>query len=170
MSVVATLAPNVSASSADANAVLVRPPCALRSYAFAAALPMEKIAGACCPSSSPPPVRAAALAVFRAASSSRLFSALIASTSSLGTTNGLRDLVAVALCAASKSIAMILQENGWSERGITPDGKAYVFARSRVQTEFAGACFAPDGSTMFVNFYAPTMTLAIRGPWHKVRG
>ena len=55
-------------------------------------------------------------------------------------------------------------------RGITPDGKAYVFARSRVQTEFAGACFSPDGSTMFVNFYAPTMTLAIRGPWHKVRG
>ena len=55
-------------------------------------------------------------------------------------------------------------------RGITPDGKAYVFARSRVQTEFAGACFSPDGSTMFVNFYAPTMTLAIRGPWYKVRG
>jgi uncharacterized repeat protein (TIGR03803 family) len=54
-------------------------------------------------------------------------------------------------------------------RGITPDGKAYAFARARVQTEFAGACFSPDGSTMFVNFYAPTMTLAIKGPWSKVR-
>ena len=53
-------------------------------------------------------------------------------------------------------------------RGITPSGKAYIFARSRVQTEFAGACFSPDGSTMFVNFYAPTMTLAIRGPWSRV--
>ena len=54
-------------------------------------------------------------------------------------------------------------------RGIAPDGKAYAFARSRVQTEFAGACFSPDGTTMFVNFYAPTMTLAIKGPWGKVR-
>ncbi len=54
-------------------------------------------------------------------------------------------------------------------RGITPGGKAYAFARSRVQTEFAGSCFSPDGSTMFVNFYAPTMTLAIKGPWAKVR-
>jgi uncharacterized protein len=54
-------------------------------------------------------------------------------------------------------------------RGITPGGKAYAFARSRVQTEFAGACFSPDGSTMFVNLYSPTMTLAIKGPWAKVR-
>jgi uncharacterized protein len=54
-------------------------------------------------------------------------------------------------------------------RGITPDGKAYAFARSRVQTEFAGACFSPDGSTMFVNLMWPTMTLAIKGPWAKVR-
>lgn len=54
-------------------------------------------------------------------------------------------------------------------RGITPDGKAYAFAKSRVQTEFAGACFSPDGSTMFVNLYAPTMTLAITGPWNRVR-
>lgn len=54
-------------------------------------------------------------------------------------------------------------------RGIAPSGRAYVFAKSRVQTEFAGACFAPDGSTLFVNFYAPTMTLAITGPWGNVR-
>jgi uncharacterized protein len=54
-------------------------------------------------------------------------------------------------------------------RGITPDGKAYIFGRGRVQTEFAGSCFSPDGSTMFVNFYAPTMTLAIRGPWGRVK-
>ena len=44
-----------------------------------------------------------------------------------------------------------------------------MIAKSRVQTEFAGACFSPDGSTLFVNFYAPTMTLAIKGPWGKVR-
>lgn len=54
-------------------------------------------------------------------------------------------------------------------RGLTPDGKAYAFARSRVQSEFAGACFSPDGSTLFVNIYSPTMTLAIKGPWRKVK-
>jgi uncharacterized repeat protein (TIGR03803 family) len=50
-------------------------------------------------------------------------------------------------------------------RGITPMGEAYAFARLRLQTEPAGACFSPDGRTMFVNVYHPTMTLAITGPW-----
>ena len=50
-------------------------------------------------------------------------------------------------------------------RGITPDGRAYAFARLRIQTELAGACFSPDGSTLFVNVYRPTRTLAIRGPF-----
>ncbi|WAT17614.1 DUF839 domain-containing protein [Aurantiacibacter sp. MUD11] len=50
-------------------------------------------------------------------------------------------------------------------RGITPQGEAYPFARLRLQTEPAGACFSPDGRTMFLNVYSPTMTLAITGPW-----
>ena len=50
-------------------------------------------------------------------------------------------------------------------RGITPSGEAYAFGRLRLQTEPAGACFSPDGRTMFVNAYSPTMTLAISGPW-----
>jgi secreted PhoX family phosphatase len=50
-------------------------------------------------------------------------------------------------------------------RGITPSGTAYPFARLRRQTELAGACFSPDGGTLFVNFYSPAMTVAIRGPW-----
>ena len=50
-------------------------------------------------------------------------------------------------------------------RGITPAGEAYAFGRLRIQTEPAGACFSPDGRTLFVNAYAPTMTLAITGPW-----
>jgi hypothetical protein len=54
-------------------------------------------------------------------------------------------------------------------RGITPGGKAYAFARSRIQSEFAGACFSPDGSTLFVNLMRPTTTLAIKGPWGRVR-
>ncbi len=50
-------------------------------------------------------------------------------------------------------------------RGITPEGHPYAFALLRVQTEPAGACFSPDGRTLFVNAYSPTRTLAISGPW-----
>ena len=52
-------------------------------------------------------------------------------------------------------------------RGITPEGHAYPLARLRLQTELAGACFSPDGTTLFVNVYAPTRTLAITGPWDQ---
>ncbi|WP_066553214.1 alkaline phosphatase PhoX [Croceicoccus bisphenolivorans] len=49
-------------------------------------------------------------------------------------------------------------------RGITPDGQAYPLGRLRLQTELAGACFSPDGKTLFVNAYSPAMTLAITLP------
>ncbi|MBA2466906.1 MAG: DUF839 domain-containing protein [Sphingomonas sp.] len=48
-------------------------------------------------------------------------------------------------------------------RGIRPDGTPYAFARLRLQTELAGACFSADGRTMFVNAYSPTKTIAISG-------
>ncbi|PTQ12134.1 phosphatase [Sphingomonas oleivorans] len=50
-------------------------------------------------------------------------------------------------------------------RGVTPDGRLYTLGRLNLQTELAGACFSPDGSTLFVNIYAPAKTLAITGPW-----
>lgn len=50
-------------------------------------------------------------------------------------------------------------------RGVTDKGQVYDFAKIRIPTEPAGACFSPDGSIMFVNLYAPTRTLAISGPW-----
>lgn len=50
-------------------------------------------------------------------------------------------------------------------RGIAPSGVAYPLACSHVQTEWAGACFSPDGKTLFVNLYSPAKTLAITGPW-----
>ena len=34
--------------------------------------------------------------------------------------------------------------------------------------EFAGVNFAPDGKTLFVNIYSPTMTIAITGPWEDL--
>lgn len=50
-------------------------------------------------------------------------------------------------------------------RIITRNGEAFPFGRIRIQTEPAGACFSPDGRTLFVNLYSPTKTLMITGPW-----
>jgi secreted PhoX family phosphatase len=50
-------------------------------------------------------------------------------------------------------------------KGVTPEGQTYDIGKVRWQTEPAGACFSPDGSTLFVNLYSPTATLAITGPW-----
>ena len=49
--------------------------------------------------------------------------------------------------------------------GVTPAGGLYTFARARVEGEFAGAVFSPDGSTLFVNIQQSGLTLAITGPW-----
>jgi len=54
-------------------------------------------------------------------------------------------------------------------QGITPDGRMYRLARTPLQTELAGACFSPDGKTLFVNLYSPTRTLAIEGNWGAFR-
>jgi len=50
-------------------------------------------------------------------------------------------------------------------RGITPEGRPYAIGFSRSGTETAGACFSPDGRTLFLNLYSPARTLAITGPW-----
>lgn len=66
---------------------------------------------------------------------------------------------------------LIICEDQYSEpvdnhlRGVTPAGELYTLARLRIQTELAGACFSPDGSTLFVNIFSPGKTLAITGPW-----
>jgi secreted PhoX family phosphatase len=62
-------------------------------------------------------------------------------------------------------------------RGVTPGGAVYNVARLHGSSEFAGACFSPDGRTLFVNVMSPTKTLAIRarpggglaadGPWGR---
>jgi len=50
-------------------------------------------------------------------------------------------------------------------RWITPAGEALPLALGRLPTELAGACFSPDGRTLFVNIYDPAKTLAVTGPW-----
>lgn len=52
--------------------------------------------------------------------------------------------------------------------GVSPDGQLYQFAKNAMNsTEFAGVCFSPDGSTMFVNLQGMGWTLAITGPWRQ---
>lgn len=50
--------------------------------------------------------------------------------------------------------------------GVTPKGKTYQIAKNvGYKSEFAGATFSPDGSTLFVNIQKPGLTIAINGPW-----
>ncbi len=74
---------------------------------------------------------------------------------------------------------VVLCEDGGGEqfiRGLTTDGRVFDLAKNILNTsEFAGACFSPDGRTLFVNTQGSTrdaghelgMTFAIQGPWDK---
>ncbi|PZU12328.1 MAG: phosphatase [Sphingobium sp.] len=52
--------------------------------------------------------------------------------------------------------------------GVTPAGATYVLGALTAQTELAGACFSPNGRTLYVNAYSPAKTLAITGPWEHI--
>lgn len=62
-------------------------------------------------------------------------------------------------------------------KGMTPDGRVYAIARNALDldepdgsnTEFAGACWSPEGRVLFVNLYSPGATLAITGPWEAFK-
>jgi uncharacterized protein len=80
---------------------------------------------------------------------------------------------------------LILCEDGDGQqymRGLTPHGEIFDFALNLYNdNEFAGACFSPNGKTLFVNFQGSTspatppgsdpralgMTFAIWGPWKE---
>lgn len=66
---------------------------------------------------------------------------------------------------------LIICEDGVSPQfvvGVTPEGKLYQIARTTL-SEFAGACFSPDGTTLFINIQTPGITVAITGPWETLR-
>ncbi|MEO5617585.1 MAG: alkaline phosphatase PhoX [Candidatus Eisenbacteria bacterium] len=69
---------------------------------------------------------------------------------------------------------LIVCEDGAAQNfvvGITPAGKLYRLARNAYgEIELAGACFSPDGRTMFVNIQEPGITFAVWGPWGKREG
>jgi hypothetical protein len=57
--------------------------------------------------------------------------------------------------------------------GLTRGGAPFTFAVNRINdSEFAGACFSPDGNILFVNLFGDGtpgsgMTCAITGPWQR---
>jgi uncharacterized protein len=67
--------------------------------------------------------------------------------------------------------------------GLTLDGHVYEFAKNNIelaspinsrvpagnyrQSEWAGACYSPDGRWLFVNIQTPGVTFAITGPWRR---
>jgi len=71
---------------------------------------------------------------------------------------------------------VICEDNGDANfiRGLTPDGRIFDFAKNILnKDEFAGACFSPNGKTLFLNIMGSTVssgtsmgrTVAIWGPW-----
>jgi uncharacterized protein len=74
---------------------------------------------------------------------------------------------------------IVICEDGEGEqflRGLTPEGAIFDLGKNLLnETEFAGACFSPDGRVLFVNIMGSTedsgseegRTLAIRGPWQR---
>ena len=59
-------------------------------------------------------------------------------------------------------------DNGARIVGITLVGQLYTIARNHLRTEFAGATFSPDGTTLFVNLQKRGITVAITGPWRQM--
>ena len=77
---------------------------------------------------------------------------------------------------------LVLCEDGSGEEfmhGLTVEGEIFPFAKNNVVlngerngfigdfrgSEFAGACYSPDGEWLFVNIQSPGITFAITGPW-----
>lgn len=66
---------------------------------------------------------------------------------------------------------LILCEDGDGDNyvvGVNQNGELYQLVKNNINdSEYAGACFSPDGSTLFVNIQTPGITLAIWGPWSR---
>jgi hypothetical protein len=64
---------------------------------------------------------------------------------------------------------VILCEDGSDEQfllGVNSSGEIYKLAKNSLNnSELAGAVFAPNGETLFVNIQRPGLTIAIQGPW-----
>ena len=72
------------------------------------------------------------------------------------------------ICVAPFGDLILCEDGGGTEYvvGVDGNGDLYRFAANIFNgSEFAGACFSPDGKTFFVNLQSPGITCAIWGPW-----
>ena len=85
------------------------------------------------------------------------------------------------ICVSPRG-GLVLCEDGNGEEflhGLTVDGEIFPFAKNIAVlngehngiagdfsgSEWAGACYSPDGRWLFANLQSPGVTLPITGPW-----
>jgi uncharacterized protein len=85
------------------------------------------------------------------------------------------------ICVSPRG-GLVLCEDGSGEEylhGLTVDGEIFPFAKNTAVlngerngftgdfsgSEWAGACYSPDGKWLFANLQSPGITFAITGPW-----
>jgi secreted PhoX family phosphatase len=88
------------------------------------------------------------------------------------------------LCVSPRGGLVLCEDGGGTEfvHGLTTDGVIFKFAQNNADlrgnpingfgsdyrgSEFAGACYSPDGEWLFFNFQSPGVTFAVTGPWRK---
>ena len=86
------------------------------------------------------------------------------------------------LCVSPRGGLVLCEDGNGLEfvHGLTTDGVIFKFAQNNVDlrttpvngfnqdyrgSEFAGACYSPDGKWLFVNIQSPGITFAVTGPW-----
>ena len=98
----------------------------------------------------------------------------IPATSASAGVTGLPAFEAVDNIIATPAGDLVICEDGPGDnfvRIVTPDGVIFPIIRNAHagKSEFCGACFSPDGRTMFVNVQSPGLTFAVTGDWAAVR-
>jgi secreted PhoX family phosphatase len=88
------------------------------------------------------------------------------------------------MCVSPRGGLVLCEDGSGTEfvHGLTTDGTIFKFAQNNVNltgnpvhgitgdfrgSEFAGACYSPDGEWLFVNVQSPGVTMAITGPWKQ---
>ena len=86
------------------------------------------------------------------------------------------------LCVSPRGGLVLCEDGAGTEfvHGLTTDGVIFPFAQNNVDlrttpvngfssdfrgSEFAGACYSPDGKWLFFNIQSPGITFAVTGPW-----
>jgi secreted PhoX family phosphatase len=85
------------------------------------------------------------------------------------------------ICVSPRGGLVLCEDGGGEEflHGLTVDGEIFPFAKNTAVlngernaiagdfsgSEWAGACYSPDGKWLFANLQSPGITFAITGPW-----